>query len=256
MKKIAVILTLILCMTSLCACFDDYDYSMSEIESMLSDESNNSVDIADDVKFTATLANDDFDPAAYEFYKDPDDVPSPGPIIIYRPDGVVKNFRFFEITTPDAKQYVITKVLYSCETISQNNPFAAETQLDDKLPLRGISYEDANGVTHYYSIMDSAIDGSLLFNKDERISESIESLYETAKLGANRDLGDLQPETLEIVECDGKLYQSYVASSHDMRYVFVSNKEFSMSASWDWVAIGTKTDYSIKNLGKISEDLS
>ncbi len=256
MKRIALVLSLLLCILSLCACFDDYDYSISEIESMLSDESSDSVDAAESVKFTATLASDDFDPAAYEFYKDPDDVPSAGPVIIYRPDGVVKNFRFFEITTPNAKDYVITKVLFSCQTVSPNKPFAAETQLDDKLPCRGISYEDANGVTHYYSIMDSAIDGSLLFNKDERISESIESLYESAKLNAGRDLGDLQPETLEIIDCDGKLYQSYVASSHDMRYVFVSNKEFSMSATWDWVAIGTKTDYSIKNLGKINEDMN
>lgn len=253
MKKAAFILCLALCLLSLCSCFEQYDYSISEIESLGGDESSEDVGNISSVKFTATLAGTDFDSAAYEFYKEPEDVPSRGPVIIYKPDGVVKSFRFFEITTSDAKQYVITRVLFSCDTLTPDKPFAAETQLDDKLPCRGISFVDASGTTQYYTIMDSAIDGSLLFNKSENISESVQSLYEAAQSQGGRELGELQTETTEIILCDGRYYQSYVASSHDMRYVFVSNKEFSMTPSWDWVAIGTKTDYSIKNLGKIND---
>lgn len=253
MKKTALILCLALCILSLCSCFEQYDYSISEIDSLGIDDSSADASAGGEVKFTAALAGPDFDSAAYEFYKDPEDVPSPGTVVIYKPDGVVKSFRFFEITTADAKQYVITKVLFSCDVLTPDKPFAAETQLDDKLPCRGISFEDASGVTQYYTIMDSAEDGSLLFNKSEKVSESVQSLYDAAQSNGGRELGDLQTETTEIILCDGKYYQSYVASSHDMRYVFVSNKEFSMSPSWDWVAIGTKTDYSIKNLGKIND---
>lgn len=68
-----------------------------------------------------------------------------------------------------------------------------------------------------------------------------------------RDLGELQPETNDVVLLDGQQYQSYVASSFDMRYIFVSNKEYDMTAQWDWVPIGTCADYSLDNLGKIDD---
>lgn len=69
-----------------------------------------------------------------------------------------------------------------------------------------------------------------------------------------RDLGELQPETNDVVLMDGQQYQSYVASTFDMRYIFVSNKEYAMAAQWDWVPIGTCDDYSLDNLGKIDDD--
>ena len=69
----------------------------------------------------------------------------------------------------------------------------------------------------------------------------------------HRDIGELQMETQEILLLDGKYYQSYIASNVDLRYVFISQSEYSMAAKWDWLPIGTANDYAIENLGKIDE---
>ena len=72
-------------------------------------------------------------------------------------------------------------------------------------------------------------------------------------LATNRGIGEMQPETTEIITMDGKCYQSYVASNVDIRYVFVSNEEYEMSAEWGWVPIGTRNFYSLDLLGKVNE---
>ncbi len=73
---------------------------------------------------------------------------------------------------------------------------------------------------------------------------------------ANRNLGSLQTETTEIILLDdGKIYQSYVSTTADQRYVFVSNKEADLGiADWDFVLVGTATDYSANNIGKLFDD--
>ena len=68
-----------------------------------------------------------------------------------------------------------------------------------------------------------------------------------------RDIGEWQSETTDIVQLRGQLYQSYVASNVDVRYVFMSNKEYEMTAKWDWLPIGTSDDYSLDNLGMIDD---
>lgn len=68
-----------------------------------------------------------------------------------------------------------------------------------------------------------------------------------------RDIGDLQSETQEILLLNGKYYQSYVSGASDLRYIFISKSEHPMSAEWDWVPIGTSNTYSLDLLGKIDE---
>ncbi len=68
-----------------------------------------------------------------------------------------------------------------------------------------------------------------------------------------RDIGEWQSETNDIVQLRGQLYQSYVAGNVDIRYIFVSNKEYEMTAKWDWVPIGTREEYSLDNLGMIDD---
>jgi len=68
-----------------------------------------------------------------------------------------------------------------------------------------------------------------------------------------RDLGALQSETNDIILLDGRKYQSYTASDVNMRYIFVSNEEYEMTAGWDWIPIGTYNDYSLDDLGKIDD---
>ena len=67
----------------------------------------------------------------------------------------------------------------------------------------------------------------------------------------HRDVGELQTETQKIISTDGKYYQSYVSSSSALRYVFVSSSEYTMSADWDWVTIGTDEKYSLDQPGSL-----
>ena len=71
-----------------------------------------------------------------------------------------------------------------------------------------------------------------------------------------RLIGELQPETQEIINIDGHSYQSYVASNVDIRYVWLSNSEIpepNGDALWDWVSIGTASEYSLELLGIVDE---
>jgi len=71
----------------------------------------------------------------------------------------------------------------------------------------------------------------------------------------SRDIGDLQSETQQIIEMDGKYYQSYVKASVDHRYVFISQAEFPNEnrATWDWYTVGTQKTYALDHLGAISD---
>ena len=71
---------------------------------------------------------------------------------------------------------------------------------------------------------------------------------------SHRDVGSLQPETMDIIQIDGKYYQTYVSGKVDMRYIWLSQYEADIGiASWDWVPIGTEDDYSLSNIGKIDD---
>lgn len=72
-------------------------------------------------------------------------------------------------------------------------------------------------------------------------------------LSTNSDIGEMQPETTEIITMDGKCYQSYVASNVDIRYIWVSKEEHEMSATWNWVPVGTQKFYSLLLLDKVNE---
>ncbi len=70
----------------------------------------------------------------------------------------------------------------------------------------------------------------------------------------HRDVDALQPETMDIIQIDGKYYQTYVSGKVDMRYIWLSQYEADIGiASWDWVPIGTEDDYSLSNIGKIDD---
>ncbi len=73
---------------------------------------------------------------------------------------------------------------------------------------------------------------------------------------SHRDLCELQTETQQIIEIDGKYYQSYIASNVDIRYIFICQQEFPnpSAAKWDWCTAGTANEYSLDLLGKADED--
>ncbi len=59
----------------------------------------------------------------------------------------------------------IDKVLYTMDEFTPEMIFVAETVFGDVYALRGISFEDSKGVTHYYSLWDSAVDDSIGLRK-------------------------------------------------------------------------------------------
>ena len=80
-------------------------------------------------------------------------------------------------------------------------------------------------------------------------------MYVAGPSSKYRDVGKLQIETGQIIEIDGKYYQSYVASNVDIRYIWISQAEFpdNNTALWDWYAVGSSQVYSLDLLGKIDE---
>lgn len=72
-------------------------------------------------------------------------------------------------------------------------------------------------------------------------------------LSTNRDIGEMQPETQEIITIDGKCYQSYIASNVDIRYIWVNKEEYEMKTNWDWIPVGTNKFYSLELLGNVNE---
>ena len=80
-------------------------------------------------------------------------------------------------------------------------------------------------------------------------------MYVAGPSSKYRDVGKLQIETGQIIEIDGKYYQSYVASNVDIRYIWISQAEFpdNNAALWDWYAVGSSQVYSLDLLGKVDE---
>lgn len=72
-----------------------------------------------------------------------------------------------------------------------------------------------------------------------------------------RDPGELQPETHEMIRLEnGQWYQSFVYGSYNCRCVFLSNKEVSMYAYWDFLPIGSAENAFLYNLGVMYDDPS
>lgn len=70
----------------------------------------------------------------------------------------------------------------------------------------------------------------------------------------HRDVGVLQPETLDIIAIEGKYYQTFVTANVDLRYIWLSQYEADIGAAyWNWVPIGTEDDYSLSNIGKVDD---
>lgn len=55
-----------------------------------------------------------------------------------------------------------TEVLYTYGDLEAGKPFAITLTMNGTIPSYGISYEKADGVTHYYAISESGMDGSAL----------------------------------------------------------------------------------------------
>ena len=159
-----------------------------------------------------------------------------------------------------------TKIAYS---YTEENTRFVGTRYDDlieesRLYHFAITYPAAESKT--YEKEFAAIIESVRFLKSNQVDIStlpLEEAYDYAlrrsyvvgNSSRYRDIGKLQPETKQVIEIDGKYYQSYVAPNVDIRYVWISKSEFpdNSAALWDWYTVGSSQVYSMDLLGKIDE---
>ena len=133
-----------------------------------SEVSKESAVVETDIKISLEHATEELlaDKDSYVLFDDPETDYS---FVVFTTDTTVTNLRYFTIISTDTWSNdgapKIDKVLYTMDEFTPGMIFVAETVFGDVYALRGISFEDSNGVTHYYSLWDSAVDDSIWLRK-------------------------------------------------------------------------------------------
>ncbi len=174
MKKLLLFALILTISLAACACGETHTYSISKVESELTDSSaadessESSGNTVTQVHFTAEYASEEFmaNPENYHFYDDPDNDWTP---VLFKTNVTVTNVRFLEIDVVDFDaielEYKEVGVLYTLDEMTPEKPFVAETEFADILAVRGISFQAPDGSTRTYILQDSAMDGSLIFTE-------------------------------------------------------------------------------------------
>lgn len=147
-----------------------------------------------------------------------------------------------------------TGVSYEIASFDKNLNVTVDTYFDGKTEQVGdeeIFYHNENKISEseFYKLM-SAFMAPHFFKSPDTVWYAYNTPNNSFSM--SRDIDEMQPETIEIITMDGKCYQSYVASNVDIRYVWVSKEEHEMSATWNWVPVGTQKFYSPLLLDKVS----
>ncbi len=89
--------------------------------------------------------------------------------IIFTATGVVRDFKVLSVFLKDVddngEPTFLVEELYSQDMLTPWRPLAVDTTFYGDIPNNGISYVDADGVTHYYTVSESGMDGSLLLTE-------------------------------------------------------------------------------------------
>ena len=97
----------------------------------------------------------------------------------------IKNLKVLSLTYEDVDNMgnaiFSTEELYYYGDFEPGNPFVITLTMYGTIPYYGISYETADGETHYYAISESGMDGSAIlvkFEPKEKISDNYENGYD------------------------------------------------------------------------------
>ncbi|MBR2667496.1 MAG: hypothetical protein IKD96_04995 [Oscillospiraceae bacterium] len=97
------------------------------------------------------------------------DTEEPQVQIAFTANGVVRDFKvlslFLQDVDDNGEPTFLVKDLYSQDLLTPWRPLVVETTFYGDIPNNGISYVDADGVTHYYAVSESGMDGSLLLTE-------------------------------------------------------------------------------------------
>lgn len=136
----------------------------------------------------------------------------------------------------------------SSEAAGGSDGETAPSESEASTPDEGSDTESNNGV-----LFDE--NGNVILS-DPPTYKEILALHEQDP-DTYRDPGELQPETKEMLQLeDGQWYQSYVASSFNCRFIFLSGEEFEMSALWTFIPIGSAENAFLYNAGAMYDDPS
>ncbi len=146
-------------------------------------------------------------------------------------------------------------VSYEIASFDKDLSVTIETYFDGKTEQEGdeeIFYHNEDKLTEseFYKLMSEFMAPHFFTPPD-----TVWYAYNTPNnsLSTSRDIGEMQPETQEIITIDGKCYQSYVASNVDIRYVWITEDEVGEDKPWGWFTVGTNKFYSLLLLDKVNE---
>ena len=148
-----------------------------------------------------------------------------------------------------------TGVSYEIATFDKNLNVTVDTYFDGKTEQEGDEesfYHNENKITEteFYKLKSEFMTPHFFTPPDAAWYAYTTPNYSSS---TNRDIGETQPETQEIIAINGKCYQSYVASNVDIRYIWVNKEEYETKSNWDWIPVGTNKFYSLELLGNVNE---
>lgn len=115
--------------------------------------------------------------------------------ILFVPKTVLYDIRVYSLDLADdwaeSGNVLIENILFEVERITDTKPLLADIQLVDSTAVRGISFTDENGITHFYKISDSPVDGSLIVSEFENQKGEESTLPEVSEPETS------EPETSE-----------------------------------------------------------
>ncbi len=161
---------LVSCMFS--SCSDESKIAFEKLDDINND--NQSGDVSDqdnsdsqtseqeikNIGFTAEIASEEFLSITKKYHTYKEDG-AEYPQVLYKTSETVTNLEIFQLSVTENGDLQKGKVLYTLQKLSPDKPLVAETCIDGDTPVRGISFEDADGNIHCYSVSKNKKDGSV-----------------------------------------------------------------------------------------------
>lgn len=198
--------------------------------------------------FTHLLVKQDFASGTSRFLTTGDSA-YPG-LIYFCVGGGKDRYYYLSLDKMENQQFVLTELWTDNYAYAEEGEDGRITELSDDKKLIALSREayQNNCDLVFSQFGGSASDVAL----NQKHRQAVQAYFSDSK--NHRDVDALQPETMDIIQIDGKYYQTYVSGKVDMRYIWLSQYEADIGiASWDWVPIGTEDDYSLSSIGKIDD---
>ncbi len=166
MKKTGIlVLTVMLISLLLCSC--SYNtYSFEKIGDVLENASDEITE-EEKINFTAEIPTEDF-LAATDYYFLLDDESGEYTKVLFKTNYTVTDLKFFNVIQP---QITVTSsspikgdIILTMDTLTPDKPVVIDVKTEGYTAVRGISFVDPEGNTHYYTITSDSLGGIVFDN--------------------------------------------------------------------------------------------